>query len=143
MKSSTHLVYGVLAGTVHVIYTGANATTLIPSMLLSAIGSVLPDIDHKNSSITNTLIIPKYLPLKHRGFMHSATLAAIVTYVNVPLGIGMFTHIALDLMNYKTIKLFEPFSDKRFSLKICKSGGTFDDCIRIAGVAGIVLLLTL
>lgn len=141
MKSSTHLVYGVLAGTVYVINIKANIETAIPSILLSGFGSLLPDIDIKNSYISNLLLFPKCLNLKHRGFTHSVTLATAVTFINVPLGIGMFSHIALDLLNYKSIKLFEPFSDKKFALKLCKTNSKADDFLRLLGTAGIIFVL--
>lgn len=140
MKFATHATFGVLTGILYAT-TVNDINVAIASVGLAVLGSVLPDIDSKHSILTNILIFPKYLPLKHRGFMHSFTCAAILTAINVPLGLGAFSHIVLDLLNYKKIKLFAPFSQTKFALKICKSGGLADHALRTVCTGAIVLIL--
>ena len=141
MKCATHLTYGILTGVAYSTLVATNPGQVITVVALSSLGSLLPDIDSKSSIISNTLIFPKYLPLKHRGIMHSVTLSTVATITNVPFGLGMFSHILLDLLNYKKIKLFAPFSNKKFALKLVKSGGYGDNCARIIGTGLIIWIL--
>ena len=142
MKGSTHIVYGVLTGTLYATTMAtADPNIFIATVALSTLGALLPDIDSKTSLITNTLIIPKYLPLKHRGIMHSATLATVVTALNIPLGLGMYSHILLDLLNKQKIALFVPFSNKKYGLKLCSADGIVDQALRVLGTGAIILIL--
>ncbi|RMD58279.1 metal-dependent hydrolase, partial [Candidatus Woesearchaeota archaeon] len=61
---------GVLAGIVLSNFFNFNPFVFIA---LAALGSLLPDVDHKNSTINRIFPITKIVPsfFEHRGFFHS------------------------------------------------------------------------
>lgn len=141
MKCGTHIATGALAGALYVTFMPIDPTMAIPTIMISAVGGMLPDIDHKSSMISKALIFPKYLPLKHRGITHSLPVTTIVMVINPALGIGYLSHILIDLLNKRKIKLFAPFSDKKYGLCICKSDGKLDEMIKAMSIIGTVILL--
>lgn len=140
MKCSTHFSYGILTGTICAALMTNDANTAIATIGLASVGALLPDIDSKTSSISNLLIFPKWLPLKHRGFMHSFFFAFICFIINIPLGFGVLSHILLDLLNYRKVELLKPFSRKKYALKICKSGGKMDECLKVLAIGMTALI---
>ena len=141
MKCSTHIATGALAGAIYVTFIPVYPTMVIPTVIMSAIGGMLPDIDHKSSFISNLLIFPKALPLKHRGITHSLTANAVVAIINPALGVGYLSHILIDLLNKRKIKLLAPFSDKKYGLCIAKSNGILDEIIKGLSILGTVIIL--
>jgi inner membrane protein len=95
--------------------------------------SQLPDIDTKNSRISNSLgfitKIPSYV-LKHRGFTHSlfallvlAGILLLITHsyvISILLLSAYFSHLAIDMFNKTGLQLFFPVKN-RFALYLVKS----------------------
>lgn len=94
-------------------------------MLGVIIGTLLPDIDTKKSTINNILIITKPISniFSHRGFTHSIIGFIIVIYVScfidvcfslsgisVGITIGYFCHLITDMSTPMGIKLFWPLN---------------------------------
>ena len=122
-----------------------------PSFLLlmagGILGSLLPDIDHKNSYIgRKTLGIFSFL--KHRGLTHSLIFALSILTVmlifninnsfTLGLFVGILSHLALDLITHSGLEyLFYPF---KFPIRLpkinpIKTGGIFEVFIFIGLVA--------
>jgi len=75
MKGHTHILFGALIGGIYFQYFGSG-DIFIKFLFTGALifGALLPDIDNKDSSISNKM--PKLsrtitLFFKHRGFLHS------------------------------------------------------------------------
>ncbi|MGN0298701.1 MAG: metal-dependent hydrolase [Lachnospiraceae bacterium] len=83
----------------------------------------------------------------HRSFMHSILAWVIfVVIVNIifPMaapyfGIAFASHIVLDLLNYKRLKLLYP-SDKGFSLNLCYANRLANKILLIVGTAWSVVI---
>lgn len=109
MTGKTHLKIGVAIATL----------TLNPFTILgSAIGSLLPDIDHKNSLISKYLHFS--LPFKHREITHSLfALFLLSIFLNsfLPYSfvfgivIGYFFHLLADFFTKKGICLLYPYKE--------------------------------
>lgn len=83
MSGIVHLAVGVMVGKA----VGMNVA-------LSALGSLLPDTDHRRSILGRW--IPMWLFFKHRGFMHSIPALIIAYLIHPALGLGYATHLLLD-----------------------------------------------
>lgn len=78
----------------------------------------------------------------HRSFSHSlAALAgfAVATRLLCPplvpaLTVGMASHLALDLLNHRPVRLFWPVR-RGFCLGLCKTDGVVDACCLAGGLA--------
>jgi inner membrane protein len=116
----------------------------------SMIGSLNPDIDHKNSTISKKHKIISWIMrhiFEHRGFTHAPIIQAVIIFAMlywgrnfggtigysylgfvVGLGVGIFSHIFLDWLTVAGVPLFYPFTKKKFHLLELKtnkhSGGT-------------------
>lgn len=74
----------------------------------------------------------------HRSFTHSIigviSLSSIIYFLNykifIPFAIGMVSHICLDILNHRKVRLFYPSKDG-FSLKLCYSNGYFNKVLFI------------
>lgn len=83
------------------------------------IATLIPDIDAETSKLGRK-IKPISQSFRHRGFFHSILFGilgvGIFFYANSGLYleflIGYFSHIFLDLLNYKSVQLFWPFKTK-------------------------------
>jgi inner membrane protein len=81
--------------------------------------TLIPDIDAETSKLGRK-IKPISQSFRHRGFFHSILFGVLMTgifyYANSGLYleflIGYFSHLLLDLLNYKTVQLFWPFRTK-------------------------------
>ena len=83
----------------------------VVSGILLSVGSLLPDIDHKNSLFGKALpFIPKII--KHRTWTHSLLFLILCYFINVYLCIGCFVHLFLDMMTKQGCPLFYPFDIK-------------------------------
>lgn len=141
MKCSTHITVGAFTGALYSAMVIQNPTMTIPTIILSAVGGMMPDIDSKTSFITNALVVPKYLPLKHRGITHSLPVTAMVYVVNPALGIGYLSHVLIDLLNKRKVSLLLPFSKKKYALGLAKSNGKLDEFIKNIAMLGTIIIL--
>ena len=77
----------------------------------------------------------------HRSFSHSllalAGFAAATWLVCPPLApsvaLGFATHLALDALTYRGLRLFWPFH-QGFSARLCHTGGVVDACLLVGGL---------
>lgn len=141
MKCSTHITVGAFTGALYSAMVIQNPTMTLPTIILSAVGGMIPDIDSKTSFISNALVVPKFLPLKHRGITHSFPVTALVYVVNPALGIGYLSHILIDLLNKRKVSLLLPFSNKKYALGLVKSNGKFDEFIKNIAMLGTIIIL--
>lgn len=103
-----------------------------------ALGSLIPDIDHRNSYISNRLKITSGVlsrMFNHRGFTHSILGAFTITSVfvilmssfanisvetiklfSLALLLGIFSHILLDMLTPSGVELLNPITSKRFRI---------------------------
>lgn len=103
MTGKTHLAAGIVTS----LLIGANA----PQIALIAIGSMLPDIDHSGSTFGRK-IKPISRRIEHRGVTHSLLFLLAMTVISPYIGIGILTHIVLDLFNPNGVKLLYPLKIK-------------------------------
>ncbi|MBM7607420.1 inner membrane protein [Lysinibacillus composti] len=111
-------------------------------------GSLLPDIDHPKSYIGRRLRMTSFMISKtfgHRGIVHTPIvviaftaflyfltlqLSGIMQDVSlsfvIGLGVGMLSHLLLDMMNKRGIPFFYPFTSKTFHIATFKTGGIGD-----------------
>ena len=144
---------------------GTDQVLLQQATLLTAsgIGGLLPDIDHKGSTISkNSPIISFFIRLlfTHRGFTHSLLSLILMTglmygiaamigagigyWIAIGFGAGYASHILLDSFNPKGVPLFFPVKHK-FSFGKVVTGGwaeklVFIICIVVAVFCEMVLL---
>ncbi len=115
MVGLTHLAFGLLSGE---LFKSKEA------ILLSGIGSVLPDIDVYSRSIATKITFAngKNRYLKHRGIMHSLSLPLLIGIIYfvlfgntliLPFISGYISHLFLDMFNPSGVPLFSPFYKKK------------------------------
>lgn len=149
MKGGTHIVGGIAFGyfafnNIDILNVNINddKTLLLVSLGLT-IGALIPDIDHKNSTISNKVkpignIISKIF--KHRGFTHSILGSIVMTILfgwlfslvgmnkafNIILiksiYIGIISHILLDMLTPSGVDLLYPYN-RRYNIASFKMGG--------------------
>lgn len=114
MTGRTHVTVAVVTG----FALGASGATYIPLV----IGSLLPDIDHTTSTLGRFFPIGKFI--KHRGITHSL-LALVASFLIHPwLGLGVLTHILLDMLNPARVQFLYPLKTKvGLGLKFLPTGG--------------------
>lgn len=146
MNYKTHLNGGILAG----LYTTARVTatpSLTTAIFLGGtlIGSIIPDIDHKNSYIgRKTKGISKAINklAGHRKLFHSPLFYLLLYLIRMesPLSdfqkigingffIGVLSHLILDSFTQGGLPWFYPFSKKKFSLARIKTNGKLEDIL--------------
>lgn len=125
----------------------------------AGIGSLLPDIDHKNSTISKKHKITSWIMthlFEHRGFTHAPliqlmflailfyfgkNLGGIVQYAYlgtvIGLGIGLLSHTFLDWLTVGGIPLLYPFTKRKFHLMSLKTSK------HSKGMAVFIVLLTI
>ena len=132
MNGKTHLLGGVTAGLLIISQTDPTVAEGIVSLSLCAIGSLWPDIDIEQSTISQMLkpisIIHVAIGKKlkcggHRGITHSLLYALLLSapllLLNwkyaVSLFVGLLSHMILDMIS-GGVKLLAPFYDKRITI---------------------------
>ncbi len=114
MTAPTHAGFAILIAAM--CDAGLGATTA------AALGGLIPDIDHPQSSIGRVfffLSIPIRDRFGHRGLIHSVFLYAVPLIVGILMDmkilqwlmIGAISHGILDCLNKSGVRLFLPFSD--------------------------------
>lgn len=135
MTGKTHITAGLVAS----LALNTNA----PQVALIAIGSMLPDLDHAGSTFGKK-IKPISRHIEHRGITHSLIFLIITILISPYLGLGVLTHMALDLLNPNGIKLLYPLKYKfkvPFISTYIKTGGAVEHVLFILMVAfGLVLI---
>jgi len=121
---------GLFAALLLFPFIGQTWYTFIPLVLL---GSLLPDVDHKNSKINRMVPLTRWIPtiFAHRGFFHSI-FPAIIIYaglhfakldiIGIPLAIGYTSHLASDCLTRLGCNLLHPISTFRIQGPIMTDG---------------------
>lgn len=146
MNYKTHINGGVLVG-LYVSIQMINKPVISTGILMGGafVGSLLPDIDHKNSYIgkkvkTASKAINKLAG--HRNLFHApliylflySIVLGMVTDNLLLMGVnglflGIFSHLVLDSFTIGGLPWFYPISKKRFSLGIIKTNSKFEDVL--------------
>ena len=140
-----------ISTTIRVILISGIMTVLLPMKLpgifSDAVLWVIKNYIAPYSNNVNMLAIMAFLILlvigsftKHRKFTHSIEYTLLVTstvyFINlkfvVPLLVGLLSHMLLDLLNYKDIRI-SVLLRIDVSLDLCKSNGVVNWCITAFG----------
>lgn len=114
----------------------------VVSGILLSVGSLLPDIDHKNSLFGKALpFIPKMI--KHRTWTHSLLFLILCYFINVYLCIGCCVHLFLDMITKQGCPLFYPIGLKVKLLfaSFVKTDGKFEKLLFGISILVIVFLI--
>lgn len=111
MTGRTHM----LAGACLALALHASA----PQMVLVTVGSVLPDVDTNRSIFGKYAWIFSYL-LPHRGPTHGLLMLALATFIHPWLGLGVLTHVLLDMTTSSGVKLLWPY-EKNYRLPFARN----------------------
>ncbi|MGV3244519.1 metal-dependent hydrolase [Staphylococcus sp. 11261D007BR] len=154
MTGKTHSAAGILIGAVVSRYFDLDLFETVTTIVLSGVGSIFPDICHTQSKIGRHFrllsLFIKHM-FGHRTLTHSLLFLAVIYFLlhilQTPLyymiGIicGMLSHIILDMLTPRGVKLFFPLPIKvRFPLRF-KTGGVVD--ISLASSFSIMTLIVL
>lgn len=128
MKGYTHLAIGLGAGLI------MKDTLGFWGVIMTGLGSLLPDLDHPRSTLGRRIFGASTLGLKHRGWMHSlvgliifATLFAAINSKLVPgITFGYFLHLLADTLNPAGIPWLYPISRKRVYIIGIPSGSPLE-----------------
>lgn len=129
----------------------ASAAPFFFSFGLTALGSILPDLDHPGSAIAHGLILKPLswgarIAFGHRGFLHSLAMVGIVlaaatatmgpTFA-LPLTWGYLWHIVADFLTVQGVPLLMPLSDVKLSVPLMAvRTGSFGEALYL----GIILV---
>lgn len=161
MMGTSHIVIGVaswglVCGVTPIDFTG-------PGAALAALGSLLPDIDHPNSTISNwgprgvkpfkLIAYPVAAIFGHRGITHSLVAviacASALTWFVLSRGMGAesavivsaivtgyLSHVFADFATHSGVPWLWP-KQKNYSLHICQTGSLTEFCITAAFAASV------
>lgn len=154
MEYKTHFAGGALLALVVIQHTDhVPPEQVVPFAVAAMIGSVAPDIDHKNSFISNRLKPFGFLVRRtttHRGATHSPLIISLFSLLiyyglelagfsshaySITLGffIGAISHVLLDMLNTQGVPLLFPIPKaKRFRLARILTGGVIEKVIFVA-----------
>ena len=117
MLAKTHVAFGILAGLVTLKYTTVSNELLFIALVI--LGVFLPDIDHPESKVNNSLKVTKVIPLffGHRGFFHSI-FAVILVFAGLwywqgfiygfGVSIGYLSHLISDALTVSGVGFLNP-----------------------------------
>lgn len=146
MNYKTHINGGLLAG-LYMSQQMTNAPIVSTGVFLGGalIGSILPDIDHKNSYIgqkakTISKAINKFAG--HRKLFHAPLIYLLLYSISTSmitnklllagtkgLFLGVFSHLILDSFTIGGLPWFYPLSKKKFSLSNIKTNSKIEDML--------------
>lgn len=159
MTYKTHINFGILFAILFMNYLYYNKYYALTFIAISAIVSLIPDMDHNKSFISNKIsplifilvfimirynmynlciliiwiIITKFS--KHRTFSHSilGTLIFCIPFYNTvflyPVFIGYVSHLIADMFTINGIPLLYPFNNKKISIFKITVGSTTEHLI--------------
>jgi len=177
MLGKTHGAAGVLSGLLlaNYVFKDIHIVQTIGIVAVTTAGSLFPDIDHGNSTLTNRFpqishYFSRYLTsctvgfgdakytqslISHRGYAHSIFMLISLFIYLLPvlffgldyfliwvfLSVGIISHLLLDVVTIDGIRLFAPFSNKKFSLTYIRTGGIEEIIIRLLIITGIIYVI--
>jgi len=142
MMFRTHLAASLIIG-----------MTILPSFSLETfvfvflLGTFFPDIDTATSFIGRRFKLVGWL-FSHRGMFHSAIVMLMLSFMvyvfsakaGIAFGIGYASHLLLDMLNYKGVRIFYPLPYKVKGFM--KTNGLAEQALFIAClVGGFILVL--
>ncbi|MBI2548380.1 metal-dependent hydrolase [Candidatus Woesearchaeota archaeon] len=150
MRGYTHLVFGIVVALLFLVFvpsayvdrygdSNENVSAFL-FLFLVALGALLPDIDHPGSLLGKRVKLVGWL-FSHRGIWHSLLLPAAILglgwfffpwflYPSMALSLGIVSHLLLDGLTPRGVRLFYPFSD--FQLRgFLKTGGALETVLFI------------
>jgi len=144
MLAKTHVAFGILAGLVALKYATVSNQLLFIALVI--IGVFLPDLDHPESTINNTLKVTKVIPFffSHRGFFHSIFAAGLVFiglwyWLGFIYGFGLFvgylSHLLSDALTVSGVNFLHPLA--KFRLRGPVQTGTFLETLIFFAVIGL------
>lgn len=149
MTGKTHASCGVLVGALAIEYYKTDLFTSVTIVVLAVIASLLPDICHTQSKIGRKIRIISFfirLLFGHRTFTHSILFIVIIglglyviqtpQYYFVTIITGLISHVILDMLTPKGVKLFYPIP---LTVKLpitFKTGGLVDLSLASALIIG-------
>ncbi len=119
MLAKTHVAFGILAGLITLRYTSVSNELLFIALVI--LGVFLPDIDHPESRVNNSLKVTKIIPLLfgHRGFFHSI-FAVILIFAGLwywqgfiygfGVSIGYLSHLISDALTVSGVGFLNPLA---------------------------------
>jgi inner membrane protein len=137
MQGRTHALIGAAAGLTIALLKDATPGLALVAAGAGAIGGLLPDIDHPNSTICNRVPLIRLLTfwIPHRTLTHSIWLFIVLDALYLMLMVslpaspmqtiirwgsaimaGYFLHILADMTTRQGVPIFSPVSDARFYL---------------------------
>ncbi|HDM8812197.1 metal-dependent hydrolase [Staphylococcus aureus] len=154
MTGKTHASCGMLVGALTTQYFQTDIFSSVTVIILATLASLLPDICHTQSKIGRRFKVISFfvrLIFGHRTFTHSILFIAIIAfllqiiqtpnYYMAPIIIGLVSHVILDMITPKGVKLFYPLP---FNVKTpiqFKTGGLVDLSLATALMVGTVYVL--
>jgi len=122
MMGHTHLAFGLLAGLLALPFAEPRNAVLF--VLLAALASLFPDIDHESSTINRLLPVTRWFAklFTHRGFFHSVwpalLLYGLFWYLALPdaglaLALGYLSHLLSDSVTKMGVNLLHPVATLR------------------------------
>ncbi|MFT4304298.1 MAG: metal-dependent hydrolase [Candidatus Woesearchaeota archaeon] len=139
MKYKTHIVFGIL---LYLLFFKLEVLVFsFFGFFILFVGSLLPDIDKHTSFIGRKIKLMSFsleLIFSHRGLFHSLWVAFLCLFISFELFIGYLSHLILDMLNPKGVKLFWPWFKVKGHIK---SGGLTDFFVLVFIILLILLLL--
>jgi inner membrane protein len=149
MLGRTHIVLGLLAGILAGPFLPSEPRWLF--LLLCSAFAILPDIDHRGSTINQLLDVTRVIPafFKHRGVFHSiwpaaAGGAALWPFAGPLVGgaflVGYLSHLLSDCLTKEGVNFFHPLL--RFKIAgFLKTGSVFETLVFLLASGTTVFLL--
>ena len=171
MTGKTHLVAGIVAGELLTLSTHqTDIYSIIFSITISALGGLLPDIDHPQATVSNSSKVLHKVSetvaavTQHRGLTHTLAFTLLLTaimfhfmtgkiasaaYICCSFEAGLLSHLILDTFNGKGIMWLWPLSKKHFHIAKIHTGAKqesfFRFCLNLIAtfMLGYILILSI
>lgn len=154
MTGKTHASCGLLVGALTIEYFHTDLFTSITVITLAVISSLLPDICHPQSKIGRRFKLISFfirMIFEHRTFTHSLLFIAIIvcllyviqtpSYYLVTIILGLLSHVILDMLTPRGVKLFYPIPINVKFLVVFKTGGLVDISLASALTIGAIYVI--
>ena len=139
MTGKTHASCGLLVGALTLEYFHTDLFTSVTVITLAVISSLVPDICHAQSKIGRRFKLISYLirmVFGHRTFTHSLLFIGIIIFllylIQTPnyylssIVLGLLSHVILDMLTPRGVKLFYPVPISVKFPVVFKTGGLVD-----------------
>lgn len=146
MMGRTHRLGGIMVGLGMLSIVPQDPVVIAGSLACSVVGSLFPDLDHKNSTISKKAGVVGGLTstvFTHRGIMHAPLIYTIVylmlfSIAPLPYSVfltswyfGVLSHLIFDMFNPGGIPLLFPFSKKKFRIMGIPTGSVGEAVFRV------------